>query len=169
MLPRLHNPNIWDNYFKSFMDYYRSILMTLYRKNWKREDYYELSYYQYVISQYWYALYLVVLIKYEVLEGINTEWSYYIDKYELEDKRKKLACNSISLKKILEIFELPTLTTSSTEGTFDNVGIESDIIEDDFIVENTEDAEELDTVEILTLVNTPTLLSNYITEKIETY
>jgi hypothetical protein len=81
---------------------------------------------QYKVNQYYYAFYLGLLIKTELLHGYTTDKDYYYTKYNLVDLKNKLACNNISLTDILNIFDI-----SFTEST----GIEGISIEDGFIVE----------------------------------
>lgn len=117
----------------NFFQYYYNDIMQLYQKFWFQESIYDKSCIQYQINQYNGAIILLSLISYEVNEGIQTDWSYYIDKYKLDDKAKILACNNISLKKGLEIFGLNTAV--NVNEIVDNNAVEYAIVENTLIVE----------------------------------
>lgn len=94
---------------------YKDKLHELHQKQWKDEDIHGESCVQYITYQYYLAILLVTLISKEVKEGVNTDWSYYEETYDLETKRKNLACNGIDLDDILNIFDLP-INNESVEG-----------------------------------------------------
>ena len=127
MFHTLNTPTAYEVAIKDFFAFYRTTILALHSKQWKQESIKDKSCIQYTIQQFYLALYVVLLIKYEVDKGVNTDWQYYIDKYNLADKAKKFACNGISLKKILAIFGLPTAVSTedvtNIEGGISFVGI----------------------------------------------
>lgn len=84
--------------------------MELHAKQWKKEDISGSSKTQYKIMSYYSAMYLALLIRLEIDKGYNTDWSYYITKYNLREVRKELACCKIDLDDILACFGLPTIS-----------------------------------------------------------
>lgn len=113
------------NYFSTF----RADILSLTNTQWNDEDLKGKTLIQYDINRYYSLLYLLVIIykDYERL-GNQKEWSYFVDKYNLNEYKKCLACYNISLDNCLKLFNL-----QSTDE-----GIEISLIEQSFIVENQE-------------------------------
>lgn len=116
-------------YWKEYWDLYRTDIMALTDSQINDEDALGVSCKQYRIMQYYLGFYLVVMIYLEMIATKINTWSYYVNKYDLKNKKYNLGCNNISLDKILEIFGLPTVVGS---------GIEHMNIEGVFIVEPSE-------------------------------
>lgn len=66
----------------------------------------------------------------------NQDWSYYVNKYQLEDKHGKLACSNINMDELFEIFGLPLSTTTPCVRGIGTMGIITEPC--DFVVDGDE-------------------------------
>jgi hypothetical protein len=130
MFLRTVDANPLESFINTFFSGNKAALMELHTKQFNEEDIKEYSKYQYDIIKYYAALHLVILIWLEVQNGVQTDWNYYSNKYDLPCKKKSLACYGISLDNILKSFGLPIIANTG--------GIGGMKIEYDFIVEPTD-------------------------------
>ncbi len=105
-----------EDRIEAFWNLYKVKILELNTRAWKEEDLRGESLTQWSIMQYYNVLSLVILIYLDIKKNntIYPTWSYYNTKYDLDNKKKCLACNNIDLDKILNIFDLPF--TSIGEG-----------------------------------------------------
>lgn len=116
-----------NNYIRSYFSEFRDTIGSTSILQWRDEDLKGYSYQQWNINRYYSLLYLLIILHldYQRLSKIK-DWSYFIEKYNLIEYKKCLACYNISLEKCLEIFNLQNL----------EVGIELVSIEDTFVIGN---------------------------------
>lgn len=132
MFIRLKQYTLLEQHINTFFQEYRSKIVSLTKTSWKKEDLDGEGCSIFTVAQYYFGMYIVILIYLELQLNIPRTKQYYIDKYDLKVVQDKLACNGISLSKILEIFGIVgLLNTNATD--FD--GIEFMGIEYNFIVE----------------------------------
>jgi len=98
---------IYNNYtnstFYNFSNTYKASIINHF-KQWMNDEYvYGYSCKQYLIMQYFLALILANLIQHEMLMTNNTDYGYYNNKYNLDNKKSNLACNKIKLDDIFTI------------------------------------------------------------------
>lgn len=109
LLHQYNTASYLDGKIKDFWIMFKSDILKLTTKSWKEEDNAGSSYSQWKVMQYYNVLSLVILIYLDVQKNqtIYTDWSYYNTKYDLDAKRKCLACECIDLDKVLELFGFP--------------------------------------------------------------
>ncbi len=136
ILHQYNSASYLDVKIREFWTTFKSDILKISTLSWKQEDYAGKSYNQWKVMQYYSALSLVVLIYLDVQRNasLNYDWSYYNSKYDLDNKRKCLACECIDLDKILTIFGFPFTTCGG--------GIECMSNEQTFIVEGGDDCTE---------------------------
>lgn len=154
----LHNPNNNSSYLDgriyAFWLKFKSDILRISKSGWKEEDYKGATFCQYKVMQYYGVLYLLIAIYIDVQRTKQT-WDYYVTKYDLNTKRKCLACNGIDLDKALAIFDFPLSTCTG--------GIECMGVGIDFIVEPTSiPTSTLTTVNILDLINNPSTCNSVV-------
>lgn len=126
MVSSVINPTQLESLINQAFQIYRSSVLSLTKKQWKEEDLKGKSLVQYSVAQYYYSIYIAVMMYNEIQRGFPHDPSYYIDKYSIENIRKCLACEGIDIDKILEVFDLPPEESSR--------GIELMEIENNMIV-----------------------------------
>lgn len=114
-------PNKIEEYWLEFISNYKSDILSVHSELWNEEAIHGSSCKSLEALQYHLAFYWVYLIYLDVQYG-NTEWSYYENKYDIENKRKQFACNGIDIDILFDIFGLPA---SSSDG-LGGMGIEID-------------------------------------------
>ncbi|SRR6266403_4042359 len=127
MFLRINKTTELETYIANVFSLYRKDILSLHYKEWKEENISGKSCIQYKVYQYYLAIYYVILIYLELKQGINTDWNYYIKKYNLDKISKCLACDNIDLESILKIFGLSITTCID--------GIECIGVEESFEVE----------------------------------
>lgn len=129
LLHQYNTASYLDNKIQEFWKTFKTDIIKFTNKSWKDEDLAGKSYAQWNVAQYHYVLSLMILIYLDVKKNgtIYTTWDYYNTKYDLDTKRKCLACECIDLDKALAIFGFPFTTCGN--------GIECMNIENTFIVE----------------------------------
>ena len=126
MFIRLRQYTILEQYINAFFAEYRSIIITLTRKSWAKEDLNGEGCSIFTVAQYYFAMYIAILFHLELQLNIPRTWQYYEDKYKLKELEDKVACNNISLSKILSLFGI--VKSNSTEGGIEFMGVEYDFI-----------------------------------------
>ena len=91
---------IWNSYFTHYRD---NILSSHYQVN-DNEDMFNKDNNIYKIMYYYLAFYLVLLVYLEIQDRVHSDWSYYVNKYDLINQSKIFGCNGISLDKVFELF-----------------------------------------------------------------
>lgn len=112
---------------------HRDAIVELHEKWYREESYKGTSNFMYKVSMYHIAIYLAVLIYLELKDGYETDWDYYVDKYSLNQNRKKLACCGIDLDTILASFGLPAVDKAGCVN-----GVESMEVEHCLVIEPTD-------------------------------
>ena len=132
-------------YIKAFFDNFKEDILSYTLSQWKDEDLKGESYNQWNINRYYGLLYLLILIRIDYDRiGNYKDWSYFVNKYDLIEYKKCLACSNISLDISLNIFNLPIVNDSF------NYGIELASIENTFIIdENNSNNSQLNYLELL--------------------
>lgn len=114
-----------DSYIRSYFATFRDTILDYSNKQWNDEDLKGNSYNQWNINRYNSLLYLLTIVRLDFDRlGNYKDWSFFVDKYKLNNYKKCLACYDISLDNCLELFNLPVLTE----------GIETAIVEESFII-----------------------------------
>lgn len=106
---------------------------------------------------YYYLLYMLVLLDQDItrLQSLNKPYSYFVDKYKLNELSKCLACNNIGLSKALNIFAIPSY--------FPTDGIETMEVEETLVVEQAiPDPVTSNASIIINLLSNPNQCINYI-------
>lgn len=148
----LGKPAHIDNLLKEAFLLYKTDILKLHNKVWKDEDYEGESCNQFVLYQYYLAIYFVVLIWLYVQQNPNKTWVEIEEHFDINNKRKQLACNNIDLDKILNIFSLPLKGTC--HGGIENMGFEHCfIIEPSSVCQVTPNTEVVDMLAILNNMN----------------
>lgn len=124
---------IEDRVNEAFL-YYEKDIIALHKTQWKDEDLNETSDKHFKVEQYYLVIQLMILIYFEIIRGVNLEWSYYINKYNLVAYKKCLLRHGINLDKILAIFQLPDSSSN---------GVNFAEIENSFIIENVLDQDSI--------------------------
>lgn len=93
-----------DNFFSLF----KGKILSLTTSQWNEEDFKGKSYIQWDIIKYYHLLYLLILLNEDInrLRFLNKDWSYFSNKYNLDNFSKCLACNNISFVDALVSFDL---------------------------------------------------------------
>ncbi len=121
---------------KSFVGI-RKELLDIHYKEFSETDIRGKSKQHLVAANYQRAIMLVVLVWLNVERLIGnpkfSQWSYYVDKYNLKILKECLACNGVSLDNILNDFDLPTV--NGEEPQLEIAGIETMGIEESFEIE----------------------------------
>jgi hypothetical protein len=121
MLYKTYNILFEDKALQKYYMIYKTAIQALIDKQIEKENIYNKSTYYNVINQYTYAFQFVVLIYLEYKRGLETSWSYYENKYDIETIDKKLQCSGIDIYKLFEIFGLPTTTEEPVQIEVDNI------------------------------------------------
>lgn len=103
LIYNIEEVNARENY-ATWMRYNYDAIQSLLKRQFQKEDLYNKAYLNRIVMQYYLAFYLVWMVADEYYNSTNKDWNYYLEKYDLENKRKALGCNGISLEKLLEIF-----------------------------------------------------------------
>lgn len=106
MIPRNKIPNELESRIYNSIKGKKETLIANSKSFVKKEKLYGKDCNVYKYSMEFAAMFLVGLIYDEYLWGLNNEWSYYVTKYDLENKRKCLACYGVSLDYYLGKFGL---------------------------------------------------------------
>lgn len=129
---------------------YKTDVIAFHTKQWKEEDIRERSEKQWDAMQYYYAVYLCILIWWEakrnggIIDPVATK-----TKYDLVAKRKCLACKGINLDKLLEIFGLQAVAGTGSGGD----GLETVEIESTLVVESDDSTSSSSNIDIKALIN----------------
>lgn len=126
MLPNNNHVSNIENYINQSFLLYKKDILSLYKGSWAEEDLNETSEKQFKGFQYFLAIQLTILVYLDVIRGVNTDWNYFVTKYNLEKYSKCLKCNDINLDKIFEKFNLPKIG---------ELGIDFQEIESTFVIE----------------------------------
>lgn len=126
LLHQYNNASYLDTKINEFWTVFKKDILKLTLLSWKEEDNRGKTFTLWKVMQYQSLLGLLILIYIDVTKNsqIRTDWSYYNTKYNLDAKRKCLACNCIDLDKALTIFGFPFKTCEggieclSVENTF---------------------------------------------------
>lgn len=133
MFIRLNKSTDLERKINTFFQTYRSNIITLTNKSWKKEDIDGEGCSIFTVSQYYFAMYIAILFYLEIQQGIPRTWTYYKDKYKITELQDKLACNNVSLSEILKIFGINIILLSNLEDGIEFIGIEeSFIVEPDY-------------------------------------
>lgn len=146
ILPNNNNTSYLENAINNSFLYYKKEIIALFTKSWKEEDLNETSENQFKGSQFILAIQLIVLVYQDIIRGVQTDWDYFVSKYELEKYSKCLKCDGINLDKILEIFGLPNIGEK---------GINFQQIENTFIIEFQNSVNTLSSVNVIDILNEP--------------
>lgn len=143
-----------DLKIKAFWDLNKLVILSNNSEQWNDEDLKGKSFAQWKSMTYFYLLALLQLI-YNDINHTQQEWSYYQEKYDLENIKKCLHCIGINLDKNLNIFGFPIICEN---------GIECLDIESSLEVEPEDlDEEEIITVDLAALLATPVYCINTLT------
>lgn len=137
------------DYFSTF----KEKLLVLHFSQWDQEDLKGKSEAQWTAMQYYYFMYLLILIYLEVerTQDLEKDWDYYKGKYNLDAVQKCIGCYGIDWNKGLAAFGLNNLIPG---------GIEDMQIESNFIIHG--DALPVSDVKIKDLISNPYICINYI-------
>lgn len=144
ILPNNKHTSYLENAINNSLLLYREDIIALFKKSWKEEDLNEVSDSQFHAGQLNLAIQLVTLVYLDVIRGVNTDWDYYVSKYNLETYKKCLSCDKINLDKILEKFGLPNVGEK---------GINFQQIETTFIIEFQNSINTLSSVNVIDILN----------------
>jgi len=127
-----------DKYLNLYYSKYHDKIHKLIDTIISNENIYNVSDKQYILNQFFYVFSLITLLYIEYKRGFIVDWNYYIQKYNLLNLSKKIACNGMELNKILNIFELPNiepnLNNTAIEGNYIVEGIIPKVIISDVIL-----------------------------------
>lgn len=107
--------NEYERLNKAFIALYGDNIYSLIQQQVNQESLVGYSCIMYKVVQF----HLAFLLGYTIMMDYRTtdqDWDYYEDKYDLENKRKYLACSGIKLEDLLEIFGLPPSETGCEYG-----------------------------------------------------
>ncbi len=153
ILHQFNSSTYLEGRIKAYWDKYSNEVNALHEKQSKDEDLKGKSLNQWKIMQYYYVMYLMILIYLDKQLHKNQSWSYYITKYNLVKYQECLACVKIDLKTILTIFNFSSIT--QTDGV-ETLEIETTLeIEPDDIIQTVDTS--VVSVDVLQLLNVPTL------------
>ena len=140
MFLRTNDSKEVERYINDYFSLYKAKINELIAKIIKSENLYGFSDTQYILNQFHYTLHLIILIYIEYKRGFNTDWNYYINKYELTTVSRKIACIGLRLNDILSIFDLPYI--NDVKYGIGIVSVEKDLTVEN-IITNTENVKEL--------------------------
>ncbi len=138
MFIRLNQATDLEVKINTFFQANRSNIISLTNFSWKREDIDGEGCSIFKVGQYYFAMYLAILIYLEIQLGIPRTAQYYLDKYNIRVLQDRFACNGISLSNVFNDFGIGAILT--TQGLGED-GIEFIGIEESFIVEPEFDAD----------------------------
>lgn len=147
-----------NTYINSFFNEFKDDIMIQTNKQWHDEDLKGSSTKQWNVMKYYYLLDLLIIVYNEVerTKDLGYNWSYYVNKFDLEKYRKCLACVGIDIDKGLNAFNLGD--------SISILGIELAQIEDSFIVGDS--GSTINPISVKELLETPNYCINYIEEAV---
>lgn len=155
ILHKYSNDNYLDGRIRAYWLFFKADILALTTKGWNEEDLRGKSCTQYKVMQYYYLLYILILL-YEDLKAnsvLQPSWSYYNTKYNIDGLRKCLACIGIDIDKALAVFNFPLVPCIN--------GLECMDVEGSFIVEPTAfPTSTVTTISLSVLLANPTSCSN---------
>lgn len=142
-----------DGFILDYQSKYGAAILALTKEQFNEEDLTGKSFKQYEVNYYWLALGYALVIYIEWMQGLNNDWDYYKEKYDIDCITKSLACKGINFTTILADIGLPndTIYGKIIEETF--------IIEDEVEDEYTEFA---DISELVELIDTTVIVNTVI-------